>query len=172
MPLLWHRRLSTLVRETLLVLGRRHRALDQQLPALVHQGLSDTLSSAPMLACEQQCRGLALQLATQSWESVLRRGALYIGNARRETCSDEPMICYSPSDRLECKALPWQPGTSVGFCKERGTPTDEASRSLGIQSIFRGSRHALRMSPTLRACSPAPFHRACRTRSCRYPSDP
>src|SRR5215467_15737488 len=72
-PWLWHRRLSTLVRETLLVLGRGHRALDQQLPALAHQGLGDTLSSAPMLACEQQCRGPALQLTSQSWASGLRR---------------------------------------------------------------------------------------------------
>ena len=59
-----------LVRETLLVLGWGHRALDQQLPALAHQGLGDTLPIAPTLACEQQYRGLALQLATQSWGSV------------------------------------------------------------------------------------------------------
>src|SRR5215467_2906383 len=75
-PLLWHRRLSTLERETLLVLGRGHRALDQQLPALAHQGLGDRLSSAPTLACEQQCRGLALQLTNRSWESGFRRSAL------------------------------------------------------------------------------------------------
>src|SRR5262245_11378921 len=105
-PLLWHRRLSTLVREMLLVLGRGHRALDQQLPAWAHQGLGDTLSSAPMLVCEQQCRGLALQLTSQSWESGLRRGALeaarlgapYIRNLRSEICSDVPKICYLPSD--------------------------------------------------------------------------
>jgi len=93
MPLLWHRRLSTPVRETLLLSGRGRGALHQQLPTLAHQGLGDTLSSAPTLACEQQCRGLALQLANRSLRCLLRRwrvlaprlAALHIGNPRRKT---------------------------------------------------------------------------------------
>ena len=93
MPLLWHRRLSTPVRETLLLPSRDRGALDQQLPTLAHQGLGDTLSSTPTLACEQQCRGLALQLANRSLRCLLRRwralaarlAALHIGNPRRET---------------------------------------------------------------------------------------
>ena len=73
MPLLWHRRLSTPVRETLLLPGRDRGALDQQLPTLAHQGLGDTLSSAPTLACEQQCRGLALQLTNRSLRCLFKR---------------------------------------------------------------------------------------------------
>src|SRR5215467_4981763 len=92
-PLLWHRRLSTLVRETLLLLGRGHHALDQQLPALAHQGLGDKLSSTPMPACEQQYRGLALQLTNRSLRYLFRRwralaarlAAVYIGKPARET---------------------------------------------------------------------------------------
>src|SRR5262249_39749549 len=56
-------------------------------------GPGDRLSSAPMLVCERQCRGLALQLTSQSLRCLFRRGralaarlaALHIGNPRRET---------------------------------------------------------------------------------------
>src|SRR5262245_15027803 len=63
------------------------------------------------MACEQQCRGLALQLINRSWEGLrrgvlaARLGALYIGNPRSEICSDVPKICYLPSMRIATTAL-------------------------------------------------------------------